>query len=320
MGSAGLGVRRRAGRPEARQLAAAVALAKKGDAEAREAVCGALCWTAFAAPGALRPIYDLVSRSWLDDERAADPAAGPALLKVSQAEPGDDFWIAFEQVLLGPAGGYDAGSVTAAVAALGGAVAPQFQGLAEAACEAHCEGLGLGQAAVPPMLSLQALSEHAPGGLGRTLHSMWVDNGYDPEVLDRDAIGLSALPPTLRYLNTRILQMHDVWHLVAGYETTSLHEIAISGFQLAQFSHNYSAMFLATVAVMSHQRAPEGFGLLLQTISEAWRHGRTAPPFMGIAWESCWDRSVAELRADLGIEPFQGAYPADLFEQLAAAG
>jgi ubiquinone biosynthesis protein Coq4 len=297
-----------------------VTQAKAGDAAAREAVCGAFCWAAFAAPGALRPVYDLVASGWLEDAPAAEPSAAHALRTVPEAQPDDAFWTAFEQVLAGPAGGYDAGSVTAAVAALGGSVAPQFQGLAEAACEVHCEGLGLSQAPVPPVLSLQALSEHRPGGLGRTLHSMWVDNGYDPEVLDRDAIGLSALPPTLRYLNTRILQMHDVWHLVAGYETTSLHEIAISGFQLAQFSHNYSAMFLATVAVMSHERSPEGFALLLQTVSEAWRHGRTAPPFMGIAWESCWDRSVTDLRAELGIEPFQGSFPADLFEQLAAAG
>lgn len=35
---------------------------------------------------------------------------------------------------------------------------------------------------------------------------MIVDNGYDPEVLDRDAIALSELPHALHYLNARILQ------------------------------------------------------------------------------------------------------------------
>lgn len=311
-------LRAQAGRPDAQALARALAPAKAGDAEARAVVCGALCWTAFAAPGALRAVYDLVAQGWLDEAQDANPATVAMLLDSPQTTPDDAFWAAFQIVRTGPDGGYDADSITAAVASLGGSLGPEFYLLAEAACAAHCSGLGLDRAALPPMLSLQDLDAHAPGGLGRTLHSMWVDNGYDPEVLDREAIGLAALPPTLRYLNTRILQMHDVWHLVAGYDTTSLHEIAISGFQLAQFSHNYSAMFLATVVSISHERSPEGFGLLLQTISEAWRHGRSSPPLMAVPWETHWDRSVTALRADLGIEPFQSAYPADLFEQLAA--
>ena len=147
---------------------------------------------------------------------------------------------------------------------------------------------------------------------------MLVDNGYDAEVLDREAIGLSQLPPGLRYLNTRILQMHDVWHLLAGYETTALHEIAISAFQLAQFGHNYSGMFLATVVTRSHVGGGEGFELLLRTIIEAWQHGRETPPLMAIDIEQEWHNSVDSIRERHGISSFAGSFPADLFEQLQA--
>ena len=112
-----------------------------------------------------------------------------------------------------------------------------------------------------------------------------VANGYDLEVLDREAIALSALPPALRYTNTRILQMHDVWHLVAGYTTSASHEIAISAFQLAQFGHGYSAMFLATVFTMAGRERPEGFPVLGLLVAEAWRHGRSAPSLMAVPWE-----------------------------------
>jgi ubiquinone biosynthesis protein Coq4 len=113
--------------------------------------------------------------------------------------------------------------------------------------------------------------------------------------------------------------MHDVWHLLAGYETTSLHEIAISAFQLAQFGHNYSGMFLATVATKNHLGGGLGFEVLLRTISEAWLHGRSTTPLMDIEFESHWQQPVEEIRTQFGISPYSGTYPADLFEQLAAA-
>jgi ubiquinone biosynthesis protein Coq4 len=101
------------------------------------------------------------------------------------------------------------------------------------------------------------------------LHKMIVENEYDPEVLDRESIKLSAMPHRLHYLHARILQMHDVWHLVAGYTTHSSNEIAISAFQLAQFGHNYSAMFLAAALAMATTAEPQGFTILMQIITEA---------------------------------------------------
>lgn len=154
------------------------------------------------------------------------------------------------------------------------------------------------------------------GCLARELLRMWVDNGFDPEVLDRDAIGLAGISPALRYLNTRILQMHDTWRLVAGYETTGLHEMAISAFQLAQFGHNYSTMFLTTVCTMSDLKQPMGFPLLLQNMSEAWAHGCDAPDFMAIEWEQGWHMNLEDVRAKYGIAPFAGTFRANLLEQL----
>jgi hypothetical protein len=52
---------------------------------------------------------------------------------------------------------------------------------------------------------------------------------------------------------------------------------AISSFQLAQFGHNYSAMFLATVATMSQSSSPEAFNLMMRIFSESWLHGSKAP-------------------------------------------
>jgi ubiquinone biosynthesis protein Coq4 len=159
------------------------------------------------------------------------------------------------------------------------------------------------------------LAAQPDGSLGQDFYRLITDNKFDLEVLDREAIGLSKLPPALAYLNTRILQMHDIWHLVGGYRTTALHEVAISSFQLAQFNHSYSAMFLAVVVASGRFVFPPGLPVLLQVMAEAWLHGRTSPAFMAIRWEAEWHQPATALRTRLGIQPFASLIPADLVEQ-----
>ncbi|MBS0332445.1 MAG: hypothetical protein JSS35_06730, partial [Proteobacteria bacterium] len=150
-------------------------------------------------------------------------------------------------------------------------------------------------------------------------HSLIVDNGFDLEVLDRKALGLDGLPPPLDYLNARILQCHDLWHLVAGYRTTALHEVAISGFQLGQFGHHYSSMFLAMVLTRLAFERPEGGAILLPTILSGYVHGRHTPPLLPVRWEAVWAQPLAAVRAKLGVTPYDSPFPADLFEQLDVA-
>jgi ubiquinone biosynthesis protein Coq4 len=169
---------------------------------------------------------------------------------------------------------------------------------------------------VPARFNLDALARFPEGSLAADLRAMLVANDFEPEPLSREDLGLAKLPPPHDYLNARILQCHDLWHLVAGYRTTALHEVAISGFQLAQFGHHYSAVFLAMLMTRVAFEQPEGGSILLETILSAWRHGRRSPPLLPVKWETHWARPLAEVRAQLKIEPFASPYPADLFEQL----
>ena len=299
-------------KPSLTDLAARMPLAMQGDVVAQQQVCGALLWTAFAAPAAVTQVYDAIA------EGAAGEALDSASWEAEECAIPDSFWQTFAETLTGPEQGYDATSITVAVAALGGSVAEEFGELAESAAQRHPGGNNAASQTIPELTDIDALGRLPVGSLGNDLYRMLVDNNFDAEVLDREVIGLANLTPALRYVNTRILQMHDVWHLVAGYQTTSLHEIAISAFQLAQFGHNYSSMFLATVATMSCCKTPAGFGLLMQNITEAWRHGRATPALMSIHWESEWHETPEQIRARHGITPFKGSFPPDLLEQLAA--
>ncbi len=304
-------------RPDAHAFYGDVIAGRDGDMEARTRIAGALCWAAFSSPAGIAPIWDLFTAGWFADAISDD--AADALAGAAEAELPSAFWSRFAAVLDGPAEGYNAASITAAVASLGGALAPEHYALAEQEALRWPGCADVATRPVPGHVELRTLAAAPEGSLGRTLHDLLVANGYDLEVLDREAISLSALPPALRYTNTRILQMHDVWHLVAGYTTSASHEIAISAFQLAQFGHGYSAMFLATVFTMAGLERPEGFPVLGLLVAEAWRHGRSAPPLMAVPWETHWERSIEELRGELGLEPYQSMLPANLFELAASA-
>jgi ubiquinone biosynthesis protein Coq4 len=242
-------------------------------------------------------------------------------IRAGKADPAPippNFWPAFWALVDAPPGALDAGGVTTQTAQLGGLLADELKARVAPAALAFP---GVAQAAAqgwPERFTLEALARCPQGSLGGDFHSLIVDNGFDLEVLDRDALGLSGLAPPLDYLNARILQCHDLWHIVGGYRTTGLHEVAISAFQLGQFGHHYSAMFLAMALAKSAQHGL-GSPVLLDTIATAWVHGRESPPLLGVDWPAVWDLPVDRVRARVGIVPYASPWPADLFEQLAAA-
>lgn len=299
-------------------LAGITRRAKAGDGEAALTVAAAIARVGFMTPEATTPILDEIVAAWLDLPSGALPAATRCGLS-SLAGPGlagPDFWDSFWAFVCNPEPASSGDEVTRRVAALGDALHESFKARALAVAETHPGAAGAAAREMPQPLTLDILAAQPEGSLGHAFYRLIVDNDFNLEVLDREAIGLADLPPALRYLNTRILQMHDVWHLMGGYRTTVLQEVGISAFQLAQFGHNYSGMLIATAAASSAFNSPEAFGLVMHIIAEGWLHGRTTPFFMAIEWEKEWHQPIAEIRARHGIRPFESIFPADLIEQL----
>jgi ubiquinone biosynthesis protein Coq4 len=288
---------------------------RAGDDQAARDLAALWLHAAAAAPERLAAIYDASAEGWL-----GVPPRAP--LVEAAGEPGaisPDFWAAFWAMVQASNAAPDPGGVTQRTAALAGMLSPElhartakialaYPGVREAAAKGY-----------PERFTLEALAKAPKGSLGAAFHDLIVDNGFDLEVLDREALGLANLEPPLDYLNARILQCHDLWHILAGYQTTALHEVAISGFQAGQFGHHYSSMFLAMVLAKSAFGQPAGMVMMLDTILSAWTHGRQSPALLGLDWPASWHRSVEEIRNDIGLLAYSSPYPADLFEQLRAA-
>ncbi|MEL6413851.1 MAG: Coq4 family protein [Pseudomonadota bacterium] len=288
---------------------------RKASASDRIELAAQLAHAAFLTPDHVGEIYDVVTQSWIDRELDAERIA--TLSAKSEAAP-EGLWANFWSVVEDAADGkLDALAITERTAALGGEMPEAFvhrvaemshtyPGVSDAAC-----------GNLPAKINLETLAQQPAGSIGAEFHHLIVSNAFDLEVLDRSEIGLAALPTPLDYLNTRILQAHDLWHITAGYETTALHEIALSAFQMAQFGHNYSAQFLAIVFAVGAISPASGYKVLMDTVTTSWAHGRETYPMMLIPWEEVWHKSAEDIRAQYSIHPYDRPYRADLIERTA---
>ena len=277
-------------------------------------IAAALVHAAFASPETAEAVYAAFRNGWLGRaDMSALPHVNPAPLSAM-------FWDAFWQLQSDKDGGaMDALAITSRVAGLGAFVDPQIRERAEHIAARHPKSAEPATRTPPPRLILAELERAPEDSLAHDFWRQIVDNGFDLEVLDRETMNLSSLPPALCYLNTRILQMHDIWHLVGGFHTTALHEIAISAFQQAQFDHGYSAMFLAAITSSMALSGGAAGPAILQTIAEASQYGADCPSFMAMPWDKEWHAPLAEIRQRHGIAAFRGTYPADFFERLRTA-
>ncbi|MEE4349263.1 MAG: Coq4 family protein [Pacificimonas sp.] len=299
-------------------LSADLKASKAPPPERRIDLAAAFAHAAFLSPQRTAEVYDAFASGWLGQavEEPAVPHDEPDPVAAPDALWTDYFAVIDDAV----AGILDAGAITARTAALAQHLPPEHLDRLIAMSAAWPGIDGAASEDMPQKIELETLAACPPGSLGAEFHALIVDNKFDLEVLDREEIGLGTLPHPLGWLNTRILQTHDLWHITAGYETTALHEIAISAFQMAQFGHNYSAQFLSMTAGVGAVTPARLYPVLMDTIATAWAHGRETPAMMGIRWEEEWHQPAGVIRQRHGIETYDRPYRADLIERGEALG
>ncbi|MDP3740396.1 MAG: Coq4 family protein [Hyphomonadaceae bacterium] len=293
--------------------AALARAAKQGDLAATADLGALFARAGFVEPATILDVYDAAAAGWFGD------APPPVSLTGGSGTVNPALWQPFWD-FLDDETKMDAGSFTMRTADLGKFV---DEGFPKRAGDASLAYPGVPDAVSqgwPERFQMSELASCPKGSLGAEFHSQIVDNNFDLEVLDRDALGLAKLRPPLDYLNVRILQCHDLWHIVGGYHTTALHEVGISAFQLSQFGHNYSAQFLAFITTKAALKQPQGAaGLLLEIILSGWRHGRRSPQLLGVVWPDLWNEPTDKVRQRLGVTAYQSHIPPDLVEQLERA-
>jgi len=100
------------------------------------------------------------------------------------------------------------------------------------------------------------------------------------------------------YLMDRIRDMHDLWHVVTGYDRDLVGEAALVGFSTMQLP-NLGGYALTFTGMLVAGRSADAW----RTIRRGIRRGRRARWLPAAPWETLLTRPLAAVRAELNIGP-----------------
>jgi ubiquinone biosynthesis protein Coq4 len=154
----------------------------------------------------------------------------------------------------------------------------------------------------------------------------------DKPLLDWDAIGLDrlgALPEgslgrayveflranrlgVLRYASDpnltdeefflrRVVQTHDLWHVVLGFATDPVGELGINAFMLAQLAWAPAGFYIGGYLLRQMLSRPGDAIAIVRSVADGWTLGQSARPLFAVRWETQLERSLEELRRELGV-------------------
>lgn len=106
----------------------------------------------------------------------------------------------------------------------------------------------------------------------------------------------------MHYLRLRVRQTHDIWHVLAGFDTDEFGEVGLQGFYFGQFTNGQSALILASAILKSIVRGR--FGDLERHIAafcEGYANARRSSSLLDVHWEQLWETPLEELRRRYGI-------------------
>ncbi len=153
------------------------------------------------------------------------------------------------------------------------------------------------------------------GSLGRAIGDWFARENISAQGLAQASVAartqLGTTPPNgddERIFSTRLLNLHDVFHVVTGYDRDLRGEIAVLAFTLPQTHSPGIAYIVLRVLRRVGWSSPMG-----QLIRQGFRRGLRSAWLVDQNWEGLLERPIDEVRRELGV----GDPPA--YEQMRSA-
>ena len=143
----------------------------------------------------------------------------------------------------------------------------------------------------------EALSKLPKDTLGYRYFYHLDSMGFDPDYYRKIDV-----QNDIDYVMMRIRQTHDIWHVITGFDTHPLGEIAIKAVELAQTHRPMAAAICAGGVFRYMVKQPEEFADCLESIVAGYHMGLHSRPLLAMKWEELWDRKVEDLRERLGVQ------------------
>ena len=168
----------------------------------------------------------------------------------------------------------------------------------------------LDQRYIAEPVSLHDLATCAPGTLGRGYHDFVVENQLEKNLATNyrqfnaelhDSGKLDRLPEDMSYMMVRGFQIHDIQHVLTGYDASPYGELALAAFYLAQLRFPYHAMRMAVTFGHAAFVNPGITVDAMDAICDGWARGRASRNLNFAHWEDELDTSLTALRTRFEI-------------------
>jgi len=153
---------------------------------------------------------------------------------------------------------------------------------------------------IPPAHDLETLLTLPPNSLGYIYAAQMKKTGFDPNL----HAGMTAKSDA-EYVELRLSQTHDLWHIITGFDVSAIGEIGLQAFHLPQFPYPLATMLIANSLISTTLREPAALPQLLEAIAQGFQMGKTAKPLFAQKWEEGWETPLAQWQAELNIQPIR---------------
>jgi ubiquinone biosynthesis protein COQ4 len=167
--------------------------------------------------------------------------------------------------------------------------------------------LELGVSLTDALADHEALAAMPAGSLGREFLTFSLRHGLDPRALIESQHEMSRdykqLDPTRRWVRDRFTVMHDLWHVLAGYDATHAGESALMCFSCPQRVNDRALPIFIVMSLLTKRIG----------VRDAWaafQRGRRCVFLSTQPFEQLLERPLADAREQLGISPPRVAHPA----------
>jgi ubiquinone biosynthesis protein COQ4 len=162
----------------------------------------------------------------------------------------------------------------------------------------------LGRELVDRLSDRAWLETFAPGTVGAAYREFMGERGFMPDGLvevERKVVPAIDAPHPVAWYSRRLRDVHDIWHVLAGYETDALGEACVVSFsfpQTGQLGFGFIGWGAAREIHRENPAVPARRAAL-----EAWRNGRRAAWLPALDYEALFAERLQDARRRLNIRP-----------------
>lgn len=140
---------------------------------------------------------------------------------------------------------------------------------------------------------LRTLPEHS---FGRAVAKFLDDRGFQA-----NEFPMPGLEDPVDFMISRMRQSHDLWHVLAGYDTHVEDELALQAFTFAQLRAPLSPLIIAAGLVHLITTRPTDVLHAFEGIVDGWQRGNQCQSLVAFRWEKEWETDLDALRERLRL-------------------